>query len=148
MNDMNNNIVNGLIQQNMPSNNLEIDKGKIKAYVQDYLNLDKEISTLKAAIKERKKQKKVLSEQILIFMKQFNIDDMNFSYGKLSYKTGQRKKALKKESLLNSYSEFFQGDDEKAQKLMEFIDSKKSTEVVENLKKSINPINSIKIDSI
>ena len=90
MNDMNNNIVNGLIQQNMPSNNLEIDKGKIKAYVQDYLNLDKEISTLKAAIKERNKQKKVLSEQILIFMKQFNIDDMNFSYGKLSYKTGQR----------------------------------------------------------
>lgn len=146
MNDMN--IVNGLIQENMPSNNLEIDKEKIKGYVQDYLNLDKEIATLKGAIKERNKQKKLLSEQILIFMKQFNIDDMNFSYGKLSYKTGQRKKALKKSNLLDSYSEFFQGDNDKAQKLMDFIDSKKSTETVENLKKSINPINSIKIDSI
>ena len=81
-------------------------------------------------------------------MKQFNIDDMNFTYGKLSYKTGQRKKALKKSNLLDSYSEFFQGDNDKAQKLMDFIDSKKSTETVENLKKSINPINSIKIDSI
>ena len=139
-------MVNNLIQQDMPSSNLDIDKDKIKGYVQDYLNLDKEIITLKDAIKERNKQKKKLSEKILLFMKHFNIDDMNFSYGKLSFKTGQRKKAVKKSGLLDTYSEFFDGDVDKAEKLMEFIDSKKQTETVENLKKSLIPLNSFKLD--
>jgi hypothetical protein len=139
------NMVDNLIQQDNPTN-LDIDKEKIKTYVQDYLNLDKEIVTLKDAIKERNKQKKKLSDKILIFMKHFNIDDMNFSYGKLSFKTGQRKKAMKKSGLLDTYSEFFDGDTDKAEKLMEFIDSKKQTETVENLKKSLMPINSFKLD--
>lgn len=139
-------MVNNLIQQDMPSNNLDVDKDKIKSYVQEYLNLDKEIVTLKDAIKERNKQKKKLSEKILLFMKHFNIDDMNFSYGKLSFKTGQRKKAMKKSGLLDTYSEFFDGDSDKAEKLMEFIDSKKQTETVENLKKSLIPLNSFKLD--
>ena len=90
------NMVNNLIQQDIPTSNLDVDKDKIKGYVQEYLNLDKEIITLKDAIKERNKQKKKLSEKILLFMKHFNIDDMNFSYGKLSFKTGQRKKGDEK----------------------------------------------------
>lgn len=123
----------------------------IKKYVKDYLELDREIAKLKLAIKDRNEKKKIISEEILSFMKNFNIDDMNFSYGKLSYKTGVRKKSLNKSNLLDSYKEFFNGDSDKAKELIDFIENKKETTEVVNLKKSIiDPIksNSIKIDSI
>ena len=51
---------------------------------------------------------------------------------------------MKKSGLLDTYSEFFDGDVDKAEKLMDFIDSKKQTETVENLKKSLIPLNSFK----
>lgn len=127
----------------------QIDKDNIKTYVQDYLNLDKEILQLKNAIKERNTKKELISNTILVFMKEYNIDDMNFSYGRLSSKTSQKKTTLKKNGLLHSYTEFFEGDTEKASQLMNFIDSKKEVKEVINLKKYINtPISSLKIDNI
>lgn len=140
-------LVNHIITNNEETQS--IDKDAIKNFVQEYLNIDKEILQLKNAIKERNTKKGIISNKILLFMKDYNIDDMNFSYGRLSYKTTQKKTALKKDGMLHSYTEFFDGDKEKAQQLMGFIESKKSTKEVVNLKKYINnPVSSIKIDNI
>ena len=140
-------LINHIITDNQDLQN--IDKDTIKIFVQDYLNLDKEILQLKNAIKERNTKKEIISNKILLFMKDFNIDDMNFSYGRLSCKTSQKKTSLKKSGLLNSYAEFFDGDTAKAEQLMSFIDSKKETKEVVNLKKYINnQVSSLKIDTI
>lgn len=140
-------LINHIITNNEDSQTL--DKDTIKNFVQEYLNIDKEILQLKNAIKERNTKKEIISNKILLFMKDYNIDDMNFSYGRLSYKTSQKKTALKKNGILNSYTEFFDGDKEKAEKLMGFIESKKQIKEVVNLKKYINnPISSLKIDNI
>ena len=124
------------------------EKNQIKIWVKEYLNIDSEVAKLKLAIKERNKTKKEISKKILVFMANFNIDDMNFSYGKLTSKTYQRKTSLTKKNMETALNEFFDGNSNKTKDLLSFLDSKKSVTEHRDLKKKINPINTFDIDTI
>ena len=85
-------------------------KQKLKDNVKEYLNIDNEIATLQAAIKERKK-KDELSVYILGAMKNNEIQQMNINNEKLVYSVSQTKAPLSKTYLNNVLTDYFNNND-------------------------------------
>tara|TARA_B100000963_G_C22522558_1_gene623729 strand:+ start:304 stop:687 length:384 start_codon:yes stop_codon:yes gene_type:complete len=86
-------------------------KQKLKDNVKEYLNIDNEIATLQAAIKERKKKKDELSGFILGAMKNNEIQQMNINNEKLVYSVSQTKAPLSKTYLNNVLTDYFNNND-------------------------------------
>ena len=88
-------------------------KQKLRENVKEYLNIDNEIATLQAAIKERKTKKEELSKFILGAMKNNEIQQMNINNEKLVYSVSQTKyKApLNKSYLNNVLTNYFNNND-------------------------------------
>lgn len=59
---------------------------EFKAKVQQWMQLDKEVKALEALVKEKKVAKVALTQGILEFMGQFNVEDLNTRDGRLRYK--------------------------------------------------------------
>ena len=74
-------------------------KENLQSSVKEYLSLDDQIKALNKAVKERRDRKKKLSESILSLMKQFEINNMNTSNGKLVYSVTKTKEPLNRKSL-------------------------------------------------
>ena len=65
------------------------DEGSLesfKAHVRSWMSLDNEIKRLEAVLRERKKLKQELSEKVLDFMSNYNIEDLNTRDGRLRYR--------------------------------------------------------------
>ena len=86
-------------------------KQKLRESVKEYLNIDNEINTLQAAIKERKNKKEELSKFILEAMKDNEIQQMNINNEKLVYSVSQYKAPLNKNYLNNVLTNYFNNND-------------------------------------
>lgn len=60
--------------------------GSFRANVKTWMAIDNEIKRLEAALKEGKKAKKELTEKVMTFMSQYNVEDLNTRDGRLRYK--------------------------------------------------------------
>ena len=81
---------------------LEVFKEKVK----EWLSLDDDIKTLNSHLKERKKRKNDLTPEILDFMNQHKIDDMNSDGHKLKYTESKIKKPINKDYIQKQLSNF------------------------------------------
>ena len=70
----------------------ELSEAQVR--IKQWINLDSEITKLSSAIRERRKQKKKLDDEILRFMQKNKIPHFDLSRGKLSMALSQRKQAL------------------------------------------------------
>ena len=86
-------------------------KQKLRESVKEYLNIDNEINTLQAAIKERKNKKEELTKFILEAMKDNEIQQMNINNEKLVYSVSQYKAPLNKNYLNNVLTNYFNNND-------------------------------------
>jgi hypothetical protein len=93
-------------------NNQALDE--FKSQVRMWMDLDNEVKQLTQFVKEKKVLQKKLSESILHFMSQYNIEDLNTRDGKLRYKVSQVKppvkKAVVKERLLEYFDDKTKGE--------------------------------------
>ena len=105
--------------------------------VKEWINIDNEIRQLQAAIKERRKQKKELTNNLLSTMKQNDIDVFNIPDGELIYTKTKSKKPLSKKHLLLSLSEYFKNDKDMVQQLGKFILDSRQVNEKENIKRKI-----------
>ena len=95
-------------------------KENLQSSVKEYLSLDDQIKALNKASKERRDRKKKLSESILSLMKQFEINNMNTSNGKLVYSVTKTKEPLNRKSLTRTLNIYF-GSSDKANELSKFV---------------------------
>ena len=95
-------------------------KEKFKENVKEYLDIDDQIKALNKAVKARRDKKKKLSEYILKLMKQFEIDNMNTSNGKLIYSVSKSKEPLSKKNLLTTLNLYYNNND-KATEVSKYI---------------------------
>lgn len=112
-----------------------------KENVKEWIGIDDEIAELNKKIKELKSKKnKQLEPKITIFMRQYNISDLNTEGGKLKCNERNTKKPLSKNLIKQSLSEFFKQDEEKVDTVMEHMVSKqeivKSYKLLRSTKKS------------
>lgn len=111
-------------------------KENLQSSVKEYLSLDDQIKALNKAAKERRDRKKKLSESILSLMKQFEINNMNTSNGKLVYSVTKTKEPLNRKSLTRTLNIYF-GSSDKANELSKFVmENRKQIEKVQ-LKRKI-----------
>ena len=121
----------------IPPTELEYFKGNVK----EWISIDDEIAELNKKIKELKSKKnKQLEPKITLFMRQYNISDLNTDGGKLKCNERNTKKPLSKNLIKQSLSEFFKQDEEKVDTVMEHMVSKqevvKSYKLLRSTKKS------------
>lgn len=108
----------------IPPTELEYFKGNVK----EWISIDDEIAELNKKIKELKaKKNKQLEPKITLFMRQYNISDLNTDGGKLKCNERNTKKPLSKNLIKQSLSEFFKQDEEKVETVMEHMVSKQET---------------------
>ena len=111
-------------------------KDDLKTNVKEYLDIDDQIKALNKAVKARRDRKKKLSESILKTMKQFEINNMNTSNGKLVYSVTKTKEPLNRKSLTRTLNIYF-GSSDKANELSKFVmENRKQIEKVQ-LKRKI-----------
>ena len=80
----------------------DIDENQLASFknkVKQYLILDDDIKKLEKVIREKKQAKQKLTETILTFMGNYNIEDMTTGNGKLKRSVSYTKKPLNKETL-------------------------------------------------
>jgi len=102
----------------IPPTELEYFKENVK----EWIGIDDEIAELNKKIKELKaKKNKQLEPKITLFMRQYNISDLNTDGGKLKCNERNTKKPLSKNLIKQSLSEFFKQDEEKVDTVMEHM---------------------------
>lgn len=116
----------------MTDNNItskELEGFKVK--VNKYLKIDDQIKHLTKELREKRKEKLMMSNEVLNFMDDYKIEDLNTNGGKLKYSISRTKKAVSKSELLNKLSLFLKSS-EKANDAMKYIYDNR--EVVEKVR--------------
>ena len=123
--------------QAMSDHEFLINKQALQQNVKDYLEIDDQIKALNKAIKERRQKKTELSNEILVTMKKFEINNMNTKNGKLIYAVSKSKKGLNTKSLIKGLNLYFK-DELKATEVGKIVmDSREVVEKV-SLRRTIN----------
>ena len=114
----------------------QIQLSNFKEKVKKYLNLDNDIRKLEKIVREKKQAKKKLTELILTFMGDYNIEDMTTGNGKLTRSVSYTKKPLNKETLKSKLGEYFKNY-EKGEEIANYIIEKRDKEERVRLKRFI-----------
>lgn len=110
---------------------------KLLNNVKDWISIDNEIRQLQKAIKDRRKQKKELTENLVLTMKQNDIDVFNIPDGELLYTRTRTKCPLSKKHLLASLTQYFKNDQVTIDRLSKFILESREIKEKENIKRKI-----------
>ena len=102
-----------------------------------WIKLDDDINTLNNAIKERKKKKNEITPQLLDFMENHNINDLNTNDGHIKFQKSLRSKPLSKKYLISRLGDFFKNTS-KGEKAVEFIYNNREKTQISNLKRVIS----------
>jgi len=115
-----------------------MDKEQLLSNVKGWIGLDDEIKQLNRELKEKRKKKKELTENLVTTMKSNEIDCFDLSGGnKLIYTKSKGKKALSKKHLLDALSKFFKGDNTEAKNLSKFILDTREDNIKENIRRKV-----------
>jgi len=96
-------------------------KAQLVAAVREWVRIDGEMCGLQKEIAARRKEKKQISAQLMEVMKTMEIDVFDLKDGQLMYKKTKTKKPISKTNLINSLSNYFDGNVEKATELGAYI---------------------------
>jgi hypothetical protein len=113
------------------------EKEKIINNVKSWLTIDEEIKNMQKVIRNKKKEKKEITENLVEIMKYNEIDCFDINDGKLVYTKNKVKQALSKKHLLNALSTYFQNDGVKAKELTSFILDCRQVKIKENIRHKI-----------
>lgn len=90
---------------------------EFKKNVKNWLKLDNDIKRVQLALKGLKEKKNLINEEILNFMKKFNIEDLNTKDGVIRYKTTYIKEPLSQKTIKNKLQEMFENQPEIYEKI-------------------------------
>ena len=105
--------------------------------VKTWLDIDNEIRTLQKEIRNRRKLKKDLTQNLVGIMKTQDIDALNVPDGQLIYNKTKTKAPLSKKHLLTSLTTFFKNDKRMVDELAKYIMETRQEKEKENIKRKI-----------
>ena len=89
--------------------------------IKDWLQIDKDINNLTVALKEKKNEKKNLTDLLMQIMKQKEIGIINLNDGSIELKSNKVKAPLNKKHLFSCLNTYFGESDETSTKVDEII---------------------------
>lgn len=110
------------------------DIKELPAFLKRWIANEEEISTINTALREKKKQSKALKETILRIMQGNKVQQINTQKGAVVDKKRKIKEAISAKFMKKCMKEYFQGDDDKTNKLFEFVEQKRKEEEKHDLK--------------
>lgn len=113
------------------------EKETIISNVKSWLTIEEEIKNMQKEIREKKKEKKIITENLVEIMKYNEIDCFDINDGKLVYTKNKVKQALSKKHLLNALATYFQNDGVKAKEITSFILDSRQVKIKENIRHKI-----------
>lgn len=114
------------------------DMKQLQTTVKDWLNLDDEIRTLQAAIRNRKKQKKEIGVSIINFMDQNKVPHFNLSDGKLIFSQSKHKQPINAKYIVDTLQNHpdFAKQPQKITNLLTFLQNSRKKVVTNRLKRT------------
>lgn len=103
--------------------------------IKNWLEIESEIINLSSKLRQLRKTKKALNEDLVEIMKTHDIDCFDCTKGKIMYTKNKTKSAINKkylEKILNSY--YSQNNSEEAMKLCNYILDNRDIKINENIK--------------
>jgi hypothetical protein len=89
--------------------------------IKEWVKLDTEIKTIQQEVNKRKKEQKNISSELITIMKKHEVDCFDITGGQIIYSRKNIKKPITKKLLLDILAKYYEGDQEKAEKLNTFI---------------------------
>ena len=114
-----------------------MDKEQLIENVRGWIAIDNEIKQLQKVIKEKRKEKKAFTENLVEVMKSNDIQCFDISDGKLMYTQNKVKSALSKKHLIKSLTEWFKDVPTKIGDLTKHILNSREEKIKENIKRKI-----------
>ena len=105
--------------------------------VKTWLNIDNEIRALQKEIRNRRKLKKDLTEDLVEIMKNHDIEQVNIPDGQLIYTKHKIKAPLSKKHLLSSLSNYSSNDPRIVAELSKYIMETRQIKEKENIRRKI-----------
>ena len=93
---------------------------EFKSNVKQWIEIDDDIKTLTEALKARKKRKDELTPELMSFMSNYQINDLNTKDGQLKFSKTNVAKPLSKKYLMNRIGDFFKNYD-KGEEVVNFV---------------------------
>ena len=115
-----------------------MSKEELLNNVRNWITIDNEIRTLQKEQKIRREKKKAISENLIEFMKNNEIDCFEIKDGNLSYVKRNVKKPINKKNLLDILAKYFDGDLLKANDMNEFIMDNREEYVKETIQRRVH----------
>jgi hypothetical protein len=99
-----------------------------------WMAIQEEITTLNAEVKQRRTQSKALRDVILRIMDANKVVQLNVSKGSVIHKTREVKESMNQNAMLQHMKDFFQGDTERANALIQYLEEHRGTVVKHDLR--------------
>lgn len=113
-------------------------KEQLVVNIKEWIQIDSEISKLKAEIKERNNKKKMLTTNLVTVMKSNAIDCFDINGGALVYKKSVVKKPINGKMLLQTLQNYYKNDPTMAENLTKHILDNREEKVKETIQHKID----------
>ena len=106
--------------------------------IKEWIKIDNEITQMRNEIKEKNKNKKMLTENLVTVMKSNKIDCFDINGGALVYKTNKVKKPINGKSLLIALQNYYKNDTKIAEDITKFVMDNREEQIKEVIKRKID----------
>ena len=113
-------------------------KEQLVTNIKEWINIDNEISQLKAEIKEKNALKKTLTENLVDVMKNNKIDCFDIKDGSLVYKQNKVKKQINSKTLFGLLQNYYKDEPKLAEDLTKYVMDNREEQIKETIKRKIN----------
>jgi hypothetical protein len=113
-----------------------IDQLKLK--VREWVKTENEIKVLQKELNKRRKDKHVLSNDLIAVMRLNGIDNLDIQNGQICYSKTTTKKPINQKTLLNLLSKYFDGNEEQALRIGQYVYENREQIEKESLKMKMN----------
>ena len=119
----------------MSSNAVDVpDIKELPQFLKRWIAIEEEIATVNATLREKRKQSKALKDTILRIMQGNKVQQINTNKGAVVDRKRKIKEAISAKFMKKGLKEYFNGDDDKTNKIFEFIENKRKEEEKHDLK--------------
>jgi hypothetical protein len=107
---------------------------ELPTLLKTWMKLQEEIVTLNAEVSQRKKHSKSLKDTILRIMNSNKVAALNVSRGVISHRVKETLEPVNNTYLMKQCTAFFEGDEAKAQSLIEYLETRREVKQHHDLK--------------
>lgn len=117
---------------------METTKEQLINFIKQWIETEDEIKVLQKQLKEKRCEKKILTESLVDVMKTNEIDCFDINNGKLIYTKNKVKSSLSKKMLISSLHDYFGENANEVERLSSHILNSRKEIVKENIKHKAN----------